>query len=75
MPITYGSVGDIIATVQIAAQLLKALSASNGSAQEFQDLVIQLRTFHRILDQVSIKLAMLLLLNTDAFPVCEFLVT
>ena len=52
MSITYGSVGDIIATVQIAGQLLKALSSSKGSAQEFQDLLIQLRTFHRCLDQV-----------------------
>lgn len=52
MPITFGSVGDIIAAIQIAAQLLKILSSSNGSAQEFQDLLIQLRTFHRCLDQV-----------------------
>lgn len=52
MPITYGSVGNIIATVQVAAQLLKALSASRGSAREFQDLVVELRIFHRALDQV-----------------------
>jgi hypothetical protein len=56
MAITYGSVGDIIATVQIAAQLLKALSSSNGSAQDFQDLLIQLRTFHRCLDQVNAQI-------------------
>jgi hypothetical protein len=56
MPITYGSVGDIIATVQIAAQLLKALSSSNGSARDFQDLLIQLRTFHRCLDQVNTQI-------------------
>jgi hypothetical protein len=56
MAITYGSVGDIIATVQIAAQLLKALSSSNGSAQDFQDLLIQLRTFHRFLDQVNAQI-------------------
>ncbi len=55
MPVTFGSVGDIVAIAQIAAQLLKALSSSNGSAQEFQDLLVQLRTFHRCLDQVGAK--------------------
>lgn len=54
MPVTFGSVGDIIATIQVTAQLLKALSASRGSAREFQELVASLRTFYRMLEQVSI---------------------
>jgi hypothetical protein len=52
MAITFGSVGDIISTVQIAIQLLTALNESRGSASEFQDLVKSLSTFHRILEQV-----------------------
>ena len=52
MAITFGSVGDIITTVQIAAKLLEILSASRGSAREFQELVVELRAYHRVLDNV-----------------------
>ena len=52
MPITFGSVGDIIATFQLAWNLLEALNASRGAAREFQDLVKSLRIFHRLLAQV-----------------------
>ncbi|KAH8587904.1 hypothetical protein B0O99DRAFT_601275 [Bisporella sp. PMI_857] len=51
MPITFGSVGDIIYTVQIAIQLLTALNESRGSASEFQELVKSLSAFHQILEQ------------------------
>lgn len=50
MPITFGSVGDIVATIQVAAKLLEILSASRGSARDFQELVVELRTYHRALD-------------------------
>ncbi|KAH8892629.1 hypothetical protein GQ53DRAFT_840947 [Thozetella sp. PMI_491] len=49
---TYGSFGDIITTIQIAARLSQALSNTRGSAREFQELVLELRTFQRVLDQL-----------------------
>jgi hypothetical protein len=52
MPITFGSVGDIISTIQIAIQLLTALNESRGSAREFRDLVKSLTIFYGILEQV-----------------------
>jgi hypothetical protein len=54
MSFTYGSFGDIITTVQLAARLLEALNDTQGSAHEFQDLVVELRLFHRALDQVGL---------------------
>lgn len=54
MSLTYGSFGDIITTVQLANQLLQALSESHGSARQFRDLVIELRVFHRVLDHASL---------------------
>ena len=54
MSLTYGSFGDIITTVQLASRLLQALSDSRGSAREFRDLVVELRVFHRLLDNVRL---------------------
>ncbi|TAQ88386.1 hypothetical protein B7494_g3320 [Chlorociboria aeruginascens] len=56
MPITFGSVGDIIATVQITTQLLKALSTSQGSSKEFREVVDELKTFQRALEQLLLFL-------------------
>ncbi|KAK9782678.1 hypothetical protein SCAR479_01021 [Seiridium cardinale] len=43
---TYGSFGDLITTVQLVWRLSQALSDSYGSAQEFQDLVVELNLFY-----------------------------
>jgi hypothetical protein len=51
MPISFGSVGDIIAVIQIAAQLSKALKTSGGSAEEFRDVIQELETFRKVLEQ------------------------
>jgi hypothetical protein len=53
MPITFGSIGDIIAVAQIAGKLYKALAASQGSAQEFREVVLELSGFYGVLEQVS----------------------
>jgi len=53
MPISFGSVGDIIAVAQIAGKLYKALAASQGSAQEFREVVLELSGFYGALEQVS----------------------
>ena len=39
MPITVGSVGDIIALIQLAASVKKCLGASRGSSADFQGVV------------------------------------
>jgi hypothetical protein len=52
MPITFGSVGDIIAVGQISWSLAKALNDSRGSAKEYQGLLKELRAFERAVLQV-----------------------
>jgi hypothetical protein len=52
MAVTFGSFGDIIAAVQVAAKLLEILSAQRGAKREFRDLIVDLRLYHRFLDQV-----------------------
>lgn len=52
MAITFGSFGDIIAAVQVACKLIEILSAQRGTKREFRDLIVDLRLFHRFLDQV-----------------------
>jgi len=50
--LTYGSFGDAITTAQLVYRLAQALSASRGSAREVQDLVVELRLFQNVLQQV-----------------------
>lgn len=52
--LTYGSFGDAIATAQLVYRLAQALSASRGSARELQDLVVELRLFQNVLQQLII---------------------
>ena len=52
MSITYGSVRDIITNIRIAQHIFQALGARHGSAQEFRDFRIKLRTSHQLFDQV-----------------------
>jgi hypothetical protein len=49
---TYGSFGDAITTAQLVYRLAQALSVSRGSARELQDLVVELRLYQNILQQV-----------------------
>ncbi|KAK9412941.1 hypothetical protein SUNI508_12246 [Seiridium unicorne] len=49
---TYGSFGDLITTVQLVWRLSQALSDSYGSAQEFQDLVVELNLFYGSLHEL-----------------------
>lgn len=39
MPVTFSSVGDIIAVCQLVTQAVKAISDSRGSSSEYRDLV------------------------------------
>ena len=55
-PITFGSVGDIIAVAQIVTQIISALSDSRGSAVEYQQLFAELRSLQKALDYLD-KLA------------------
>lgn len=48
----FGSIGDIVATIQIAAKLLEILSGCLGAAREFQDLILELRAYHRVLADI-----------------------
>jgi hypothetical protein len=53
MPITVGSIGDIIALAQLAGKLYKALSASQGAAADFRDVVLELSGFYGALESVG----------------------
>ena len=53
MPVTFGSVGDIIVVCQLVAKLITALDDCRGSAHEFQQLSQQLDSFQCALYQVE----------------------
>jgi hypothetical protein len=55
MPITFGSVGDIISVSVIIKDLVQALRESRGSAAEYQELIQELS----ILDQVFLDVEQL----------------
>ncbi|KAI1327118.1 hypothetical protein F5Y16DRAFT_399667 [Xylariaceae sp. FL0255] len=52
--LTYGSFGDLITTIQLVYRLSQALSEIHGSARQLQDLVVELRLFRDVLEQVKI---------------------
>lgn len=52
MPITFGSVGDIIAAVQVAYKLIEVLRTQTGAQREIQDLAADLRLFRGLLEGV-----------------------
>jgi hypothetical protein len=52
MPITVGSIGDIIAIAQVVGKLYKALRSSQGSVAEFQDIILELSIFYGTLERV-----------------------
>ncbi|CAN9386309.1 unnamed protein product [Alternaria alternata] len=51
MAITFGSFGDIIAAVQVVYKLIEVLNSQRGAKREFGDLLLDLRLFHRYLQQ------------------------
>ncbi|KAE9368192.1 hypothetical protein N431DRAFT_547295 [Stipitochalara longipes BDJ] len=53
MPITFGSVGDIISISLIVKDLVQALDDSRGSAAEYQDLIRELWALDRVLLEVE----------------------
>lgn len=54
MPITFGSVGDLIAAVQVAYKLIEVLSAQKGAPREYRDLVTYLQQYRRLLNGVRL---------------------
>jgi hypothetical protein len=52
MAITFGSFGDVIAAVQVVYKLIEVLNSQRGAKREFGDLLVDLRLFHRYLEQV-----------------------
>jgi hypothetical protein len=53
MPITFGSVGDVISISLIVKDLVKALDDSRGSAAEYQDVIRELWSLDRVLLEVE----------------------
>ncbi|KAH8592186.1 hypothetical protein B0O99DRAFT_689964 [Bisporella sp. PMI_857] len=52
MPVTFGSVGDIVAVCLIIKDLVDALDKSRGSSAEYQQIIRELWTLDRVLLQV-----------------------
>ena len=53
MPITFGSVGDIISVCLLIKDLVDALNDCQGSAYDYQQLVREVRSLERVLLQVN----------------------
>jgi hypothetical protein len=56
MAITFGSFGDIIATVQAAYKLVEILSARRGAERQYGDLIDNPTWFHEFLNKVCGRL-------------------
>lgn len=54
MPITFGSVGDLISVSLIVKDLVKALDDSRGSAAEYQEIIRELLALDRALLEVEL---------------------
>lgn len=53
MPVTFGSVGDIIAVALLVKDLVEALDQSRGSQVEYRQLVQELRLLEDVLRKVD----------------------
>ncbi|OCL03673.1 hypothetical protein AOQ84DRAFT_302355 [Glonium stellatum] len=53
MPITFGSVGDIISLCGIIQNLVKALDDARGSVHEYRDIVEELRILETAIKEVK----------------------
>lgn len=54
MPVTFGSVGDIIAVGLVIKDLVKCLDDSRGSAAEYQAVIRELRSLEHALLEVEL---------------------
>ncbi|MCJ1481229.1 hypothetical protein MMC06_001385 [Schaereria dolodes] len=54
MPVTTGSVGDIIRVCLLVKDLITALDSSRGSSAEYQELVRELWALDRVLLEVEL---------------------
>lgn len=54
MPISFGSVGDIIAICLLVKDLVAALDESKGSAVEYREVLLELRALERGLLEVDV---------------------
>lgn len=54
MPITFGSVGDIISVCLLVKDLVDALDKARGSKAEYQSLTRELRILDRVLLEVHL---------------------
>jgi hypothetical protein len=63
MSITFGSFGDIIAAVQVAYKLIELLNSQTGAKREFRETLLDLRLFHRYLDQASCPECILIIIT------------
>ncbi|KAI1263575.1 hypothetical protein F5Y18DRAFT_122145 [Xylariaceae sp. FL1019] len=52
--LTYGSVGDIVTTIQLVYRLSQALSEAHGAARQLEDLVFELRLLRATLEQIKV---------------------
>ena len=69
MPITFGSVGDIISVCLIVKDLVDALDKSRGSATEYQEIIRELRCLDRSLLEVE-KLSRELDISAELNALC-----
>lgn len=53
MPITFGSVSDIISVSSIIKNIVQALGESRGSAAEYQEIIRELSTLDRVFLEVE----------------------
>ncbi len=56
MPITFGSVGDIISLSLLIKDLIKSLDQVRGSSAEYQDVIADLCSLDRVLLEVEVLL-------------------
>ena len=54
MPVSCGSVGDVIAVCQLVKDLIAALNDCRGSSGEFNELVKELQSLARALHEVNV---------------------
>lgn len=53
MPITFGSVGDIISLCSVIQKLVKALDESHGSARDYRDLIEELQALETAIKEIE----------------------
>ena len=57
MPVTFGSIGDIIAVSLLIKDLIKCLDGARGSSAEYQSILLELQDLDYALSQVGFLLS------------------